>query len=188
MRSRLAITFVAALYASGPGLSSADEIESSLESVADPAIEQAILEQHPDYTMETVEIMAQKARYLYGRFDLDDDGRKEVMVYLLGRYFCGTGGCTLLILQQSDSGWRLVNSFPTSRVPVVVRHARSNGWRDLVRLTAGGGADPAGHLLQFDGERYVEIGVVATEAPFEGSTVLAGEIGFDLGIPLEPRR
>ena len=61
----------------------------------DPAVEAAILETAPDYNREVIEAGGgQKARYLYTRANLNDDGQDEVLVYMLGSIFCGTGGCT----------------------------------------------------------------------------------------------
>ena len=114
--------------------------------------------------------------------------RSEAVVYLLGRHFCGTGGCNLLILRPTENGLAVVNDFPASEVPLVVRGHSSNGWRDLVRLTAGGGAEPAYHLLRFDGERYVAAGTVVDNLALAGTALLADDVHFELGSPLEPQR
>jgi hypothetical protein len=157
------------------------------ETERDPAVETALLDLFPDYTLKAVEIEGQTARYLYNRVDLDDDGRDEAVVYLLGTHFCGTGGCSLVILRPTENGLAVVNNFPASEVPLVVKRHASNGWRDLVRLTAGGGAEPAYHLLQFDGERYVAAGTVVDNLALEGTALLADDVHFGLGNPLEPR-
>jgi hypothetical protein len=39
---------------------------------------------------------------------LKDDGAKEVIVYLTGRYWCGSGGCVTLMLAPEGSSYRVV--------------------------------------------------------------------------------
>ena len=153
----------------------------------DAEIEAAILKAFPDYNQSMVDLIGQKARYLYNRIDLDADGADEVAVYLLGRYFCGSGGCSLLILREGEVGLELVNNLTTSRVPLVVRPEKTRGWHDLVRLSSGGGAAPAFHRFTFDGKRYVAGESVPSTEAFEGTSILADDLTAESGIVLEPR-
>lgn len=154
----------------------------------DPAVEAAILENTPDYNREMIEAGGgQKARYLYTRADLNDDGRDEVIVYMLGSFFCGTGGCNLLILTQSEDGYQVVNDFPTSRVPLVAIRETSNGWYDLVREVSGGGVPTEYVRYAFDGDRYIEQeGLSAAEVP-AGEAYLSDDFTFESGLILEPQ-
>jgi len=130
---------------------------------------------------------AGKARYVYGRVDLNGDGRDEVLVYLLGSVFCGTGGCNLLLFTRRPDGYSLVNEFPISRLPVIVSEQKTAGWSDLVRPESGGGV-PASYVRHvFDGRRYVEKERTPGDRVPEGRGHLAGELTFDKGIPLEPK-
>lgn len=155
------------------------------ETTPDAEIEAAIRAASHDYTKAVVEIGGQ-ARYLYSRVDLDDDGDDEVLVYLLGSIFCGTGGCNLLVLTRSGEGYSLVNDFPTTRTPVIVATQRTNGWRDIWRLRSGGGA-PSNYIAdRFDGNKYADAEVVPANDPPDGTPVLTGEFAFEDGIPLQP--
>ncbi len=162
----------------------------AFETTPDPEIEAAILEAEPDYTRDVVELEGGvgKARYVYGRVDLDADGEDEVFVYMLGSIFCGTGGCNLLLFDDRTTGFEHVNTFPISRLPVLVSGHRSHGWRDLYRPESGGGAPPSFVRHVFDGVRYVEEERLPAEPEPEGTPVLTGELTFEKGIPLEPRR
>jgi hypothetical protein len=40
-------------------------------------------------------------RFIFNKVDLNDDGNEEYLVGLIGPDFCGTGGCTMLILSQN---------------------------------------------------------------------------------------
>jgi hypothetical protein len=95
---------------------------------------------------------------LHAATDLNGGGQGEVLVYLMGSWFCGTGGCTLHIYRPSAEGYDLVQDIPLSRMPVVAADSHSEGWRegwrDLWQLQSGGGM-PAGFIrYQFNGSRY----------------------------------
>lgn len=80
----------------------------------------------------------------YGRalVDLNGDGKDEVIAYLLGRGWCGSGGCTLLVLEPEGSGYRLVTSVPIAQLPIRILATKTNGWRDLGVFVQGGGIQP----------------------------------------------
>jgi hypothetical protein len=153
----------------------------------DPALEAAILQASPAYVREVIGGVGQ-ARYVYSRIDLNGDGHDEVLAFLMGSFFCGTGGCSLQLFTPGVDGYRLVNDFPISRAPVIVSAQKSNGWNDLWRLESGGGA-PASYVRHsFDGQTYVlRERVTADQAP-AGRRCLAGEPSFAQGAVLEPLR
>lgn len=78
-------------------------------------------------------------RYDIGWFDLDGDGREEAIVLVTGADWCGTGGCTLMVLRQDADSWRVVSQTPGCRKPVVLSDGKTNGWRDLAVVSQGGG-------------------------------------------------
>src|ERR1700742_4529247 len=45
----------------------------------------------------------EKTRYVASLIDLDGDGKPEVVVYLVGRAWCGSGGCRTLVLARTDT-------------------------------------------------------------------------------------
>ena len=159
--------------------------ETAFETEADAEIEAAILAATPDYNRELVEV-ASEGRYVYSRFDLNDDGQEEVFAYLLGPFFCGTGGCNLLLFERGNDGYKLVNSFPTTDTPVIIATETSNGWRDIWRLRSGGGM-PANYIAnRFDGDTYVDAEEIPAEKPPAGKPVLTGPLDFQQAVPLEP--
>jgi heat shock protein HslJ len=159
-------------------------------NVPDAALEEAILRESPEYTRTTVEAAGGigKARYIYGRVDLNGDGREEVLAYLLGSIFCGTGGCNLMLFSDAGSGYRLINNFPISRLPLIVSPEKTNSWSDLVRPESGGGAPPSYVRHTFDGKRYVERERLPGDTAPEGKRYLSGKFTFQDGVPLEPNR
>ena len=163
--------------------------EQAFQTQPDSAIETAILQTSPDYSRSVVDMEQGlgKARYVYSRVDLNDDGQEEVLVYLLGPFFCGTGGCNLMIFTDGPNGYVLVNDFPISRPPIIGSSQKTEGWHDLWRLESGGGAPASYVKYVFDGKEYVEQERVPADEVPAGQIYLSTEITFDKGIPLEPR-
>jgi hypothetical protein len=153
----------------------------------DRKLETALLRAAPGYRKDVVAAGGGgNARYVYARTDLNGDGRDEVFVYLMGPYFCGTGGCTLQLFTTTPAGYRLDNDFPISRLPILVAPARHRGWHDLWRLQSGGGA-PATYVRQeFDGRRYVEKERIPAVKTPQGRAVLTGDPSLADGAPLVP--
>jgi heat shock protein HslJ len=167
--------------------------EPVVDSVAfatrpDPGLEAAILAASPDYTRKIVNAGGadRLGRYVYSLVDLDNDGDDEIFVYLLGSFFCGTGGCNLQLFTRDADGYALVNEFTTTRTPVIVTSQMTNGWKDIWRYRSGGGR-PANYIAgRFDGTRYVDAEEIPADDPPVGTRVLSGEPTFEQGIPLEP--
>jgi len=94
-------------------------------------------------------------RYVAGFADLRDDGEKDAIVYLLGRAWCGSGGCTALVLAPTANSYRVITTISITRPPIRVLVAKSNGWHDLaVRVQAGGIETAYEAELPFDGKSY----------------------------------
>lgn len=86
--------------------------------------------------------------------DLDGDGRSEALVYLRGGDWCGSGGCTLLVLRRQRGDWLKVSQIPATRLPIRLLERRHHGWRSLQVHVAGGGGAAHDAVLDFDGRHY----------------------------------
>ena len=82
------------------------------------------------------------ARYFDALVDLDGDGKKEAIVYLVGRTWCGSGGCPTLVLVRNGVGWKLLQYITITRPPIRVLSSTSHGWHDLSVWVQGGGHSP----------------------------------------------
>ncbi|WP_316834759.1 hypothetical protein [Pedobacter nutrimenti] len=79
-------------------------------------------------------------------YDLNNDGKNEVFVGLTGSYFCGSGGCTWLLLDDHE---KLLTRFTVSKYPVIISQTATNGWKDLIIYSNG-----KNHLVKFNGKKY----------------------------------
>jgi hypothetical protein len=87
--------------------------------------------------------------------DLKDDGTQEIIVYLTGDGWCGSGGCTTLILAPKDSSYAVVTKITIVRPPIRILVTKLNGWHDIaVRVQGGGIINPYEAKLSFNGSTY----------------------------------
>jgi hypothetical protein len=108
-------------------------------------------------------------RYQFAVVDLDGSGRKDVIAYITGRTWCGSGGCTTLVLAPQGGSYRVVSSISISRTPIRVMAATTNGWHDLGVWVGGGGIVPGYEAdLPFDGKSYPTNPSVPPARPTKG--------------------
>ena len=65
-------------------------------------------------------------RYSSAFVDLKDDGTKEVIVYVSGRAWCGSGGCIMLILSPEGTSYKVVTRTTITRPPIRILNTKSN--------------------------------------------------------------
>jgi hypothetical protein len=94
-------------------------------------------------------------RYIAAFQDLNTDGIPEAIVYLTGSKWCGSGGCTTLILTQGKSSWKIVTKITISRPPIRVLSNTSHGWHNI-SIWVQGGSIKTGYdaELIFNGKTY----------------------------------
>lgn len=90
-------------------------------------------------------------RYRWLTYDLNGDGKEELLAQL---DWCGSGGCTLLIFENHQQGWRFNSRITLVQTPINLGSKHNNDWQDLVLFVSGGGAVPNQHLLKYDGVSY----------------------------------
>lgn len=94
-------------------------------------------------------------RYSTAFVDLRDDGTQEIIVYLISRKWCGTGGCTTLILAPEGTSYQIVAKITIVQLPIRVLATKSNGWHDIAAQVAGGGIQLGYEAkLSFNGKKY----------------------------------
>lgn len=157
------------------------------ETSPNPKLEQAILRELQEYRPTSRD---RYVRYYYNRIDLNDDGKSEVVVYLVGSYTCGSGGCTALIFTQNGQDYRLVSRHTVVNAPILVTPQKTAGWKDLVMLVSGGGAKQQYTRTRFNGRTYPGNPSVQPAVPanttLQGQALVAG--AFDSpGVTLRPR-
>ncbi len=88
----------------------------------------------------------EQRRFRYAVCDLNDDGSREYLIELRNSYYCGSGGCTYLLLNEDLEE---IASFTVSYSPFIISDEKSSGWRDLI-IPQGSSY----HVMKFDGKTY----------------------------------
>lgn len=74
-------------------------------------------------------ISEEQRKFQFETMDLNNDGNKEVFVYFNTSYFCGTGGCTILLLNDKLEP---ITEFTVTRPPLFFEETTENGWRTIL--------------------------------------------------------
>lgn len=85
-------------------------------------------------------------KYLTGAADLNGNGSEELLVLMQDPYFCGSGGCTAYLFQ--DSG-ELINRMTVTSTPVLLANRETNGWKNFYVWSNG-----SLRTMAFDGTSY----------------------------------
>jgi hypothetical protein len=119
----------------------------------------------------------QVSGYKWAQADLNGDGEAEQLVYATDSSYCGSGGCTLFILQRQPVGYRVVLRSTVTWLPIRLLATSSHGWRDVAVEVAGGGVHSGTARLQFDGNKYADNPTLAPRLqPGSGlGTIVIGE-------------
>jgi hypothetical protein len=97
----------------------------------------------------------QETNFVAAFVDLNGDGTNEAVVYLSGTSWCGSGGCTTLILTQNERSWMVITKITITRLPIRVLSSTSNGWRNIAVRVQGGGIQLSHEAeLLFNGSSY----------------------------------
>ena len=77
------------------------------------------------------------------------------MIYVSGQRWCGSGGCTLLIVESQGSGFKVIGRTSVVQLPIRLLNNTRQGHSNIgVRVQGGGIQSGYEAILSFDGERY----------------------------------
>lgn len=92
--------------------------------------------------------------YRYALTDLSSDGRLDAIVLISDPDYCGTGGCTLLVIQGTSAGFKVISDSTITREPIYLLREVRSGWHTISVLVAGGGVEAGQALMRFNGKQY----------------------------------
>jgi len=124
-----------------------------------------------EYFKDDLELMDENDRkFQFYKIDLNEDGNEEIFIRFDGPYFCGSGGCTLLLL---DKYGEVITIFTVTRPPIFVETTKVNGWSLLLVKDAGVFKE-----LTFENGSYPTNPSLLPKAPYDAPSGHA-EVLFD---------
>lgn len=85
-------------------------------------------------------------QFSYFLTDLNADGKNEQFVWFKGMNWCGSGGCTALLLSDEQ---KLITYFTVIDFPVTISEDKTDGWKNLIVYSGR-----ANRLLKWSGKGY----------------------------------
>jgi len=121
-------------------------------------------------------ITEDQRKFQFYQIDMNNDGENEVFVNFMTSYFCGSGGCTILLLNNQ---LKPITKFTVTRTPLFVEQTMKNGWRILLTTSEGELKE-----LIYNNGTYPSNPSLIEKAPYDAPSGHA-EILFDInfGIP-----
>jgi hypothetical protein len=190
MRQRTALRMVCVglLYTLfGLGSSLAQNTKSSAPAARAVTSRQARLEAFLRHYVGPPDSLNRGTRYEAAFLDLSGHGTREAVVYLTGEEWCGSGGCTTLVLAPRGTSYEVIGYLTTTWLPIRVLARKSHGWHDVGVWAAGAGiVRPHEAVYSFNGRKYPN-----TPSPRTGEERLPGEVAIsanasEAGKPLYP--
>jgi hypothetical protein len=110
-----------------------------------------------------------------------DNGKPEDVVYVSGQRWCGSGGCTLLILEPAESTFKVLGKVTIVQLPVRLLSSTKNGYPDI-GVTVQGGGILSGYeaVLSFNGKSYPRnpsLPPARKAATVQGKVIIANTAG-----------
>lgn len=116
-----------------------------------------------------------ETRYQIAEIDLNGDKKKDTLVLFQDSYWCGTGGCSMLVFTNKNNNFKLVSEISLVREPVIVSATKTKNWRDIIVHVSGGGGETKNVVLKFNGSSYPTnpsmLKPLATNAQTQGTEV-----------------
>ena len=88
-----------------------------------------------DYLKNDIKFMSKEDRkFQFQTVDLNNDGKQELFINFITPYFCGSGGCTLLLL---DHNWKTITRFTVTSTPLMIEPNKEQNWALLMVKDSG---------------------------------------------------
>ena len=86
--------------------------------------------------------------------DLNGDGRPEALFLITDPNYCGSGGCTLVIVSPRGRSYRMVMRSTVTQPPIRLLPTVTHGWHVIGATVWEGRGRPDVVRMRFNGRRY----------------------------------
>lgn len=127
-----------------------------------------------------------KVTYLYNKIDLNDNKKKEVIVYLEGAKFCRNMGCTVVILEDKGSEYSVISKISESKNPIIISDEKTNGYKNIIMQVENRCGETMYRELKFNGNGYPSTPIdeprIKKGNKVEGIAVISDDLFYVKGI------
>jgi hypothetical protein len=100
----------------------------------------------------------------------EDKAGEEQVVYVSGRGWCGTSGCTMLIVEPFQSSFKVLGVEPGVQLPIRLLPSMKYKHPDIGVYVSGGGIEfPYEAVLSFNGTNYPDNSALPPARKIKGS-------------------
>lgn len=148
------------------------------EKEANPDLEKAL---RAKYDLD--ENSAKQTRYYYNYVDLDGDGTNEIFAEVVGPFTSRSGGDNAIIYKYSNGILEEVEDFSLIRNPVIISEEKTNGWKDIIVESSGGGSEKKYVVLKYDGDEYSDVNEsesISSIKDVSGVAIISNDMAKDL--------
>lgn len=153
-------------------------VEKMAETEKYPQLEQLIIREY-----EIPESYWNKTKYYYNAVDLNDDGKEELFVVVIGPYTSGTGGSSAMIVYPVDGELHVNQQFTLINTPVIISDTLTNGAKEIIVYRSGGGADSTYVKLTCKDGYYTRVNdgeVIESLQGTTGKAIIANDLLADM--------
>lgn len=117
------------------GLAGCSGVQEANEELLSIAVKKYTQQNDPNY----------KAAFV----DLNNDNVQDAVVLLQEMGWCGSGGCTMLVMKGHQDGYQFVSKSTVTSTPIYTCSIHDKNWKRLAVYSAG-----QERIMQFDGNGY----------------------------------
>ncbi len=89
--------------------------------------------------VKSVQVKTNGNRYMAVYEDINGGTNNEVLVYLWGPDFSGTGGDTLLVFSEDNGEYNFISKTTNVNMPIIISNSKTDGFNDIIVYVTGGG-------------------------------------------------
>lgn len=97
--------------------------------------------------VSSVKVTNNGNRYIAFYEDINGGTNNEVLVYLWGPDFSGTGGDTLLVFSEDNGEYSFISKTTIVNMPIIISNSKTNGFNDIIVYVTGGGVKNGFHTV-----------------------------------------
>jgi hypothetical protein len=120
--------------------STATDSITELQSFAEGTTDEAIAGQIKNFLTnvflkdDLANLTENDRKFQFQVIDLNNDGKNEIFINFISSYFCGSGGCSILLI---DSNWKTITYFSVTSTPLWIEKKGVNEWATIMVKSQG---------------------------------------------------